>query len=109
MSNFCHKVLWTLLHLLANILEPIYYYGLEFREKFRYFIENIGTSRLPNDSNDAGLIEHQISNIKRFPKHLAVILTVNNQKDVDLNNLTKLVMWALNSGVNFISFYDYKG
>lgn len=110
MSNFAYKALWTLLHLLANLIETVYYIGLEFREKLRYFIENIGKPRLQNDSiSDAEFIERQIGKIKKFPKHLAVILSIDKQKDVDLNQLTNLVTWALHSGVTFISFYDYKG
>lgn len=107
MSDFLYKVLWTLLHLLANLIESIYYFGLEFRENLHNFIENIGKSRLPQD--DKQLLERHTTKLKKLPKHLAVILSVSCQKDVDLNKLTNLVIWALNSGVNFISFYDYEG
>ena len=54
-------------------------------------------------------IEQRLHELKKVPKHLAVILSINRESDVELSRLADLVAWALSSGVNFISFYDFKG
>lgn len=98
------------MHLLVDLIEAIYFFGLEFRENFSYFIKNISQPKHSHDYNDDRLlIESRIDELKKLPKHLAVILNANSEKDIDILQLTKLVLWALSSGVNFISFYDYKG
>lgn len=110
MSFSFYKVLWMILHLLADLIEAIYYFGLEFREKLVSFIKNISQTNTTADCKDENLlIERHIHEIKKHPKHIAVILNAKSKRDLDLHQLTNLVQWALSSGVNFISFYDYKG
>lgn len=110
MSFSFYKVLWMIVHLLADLIEAVYYFGLEFRENFSNFIKNISQPKQTHDfTDDRLLIQSRINEIKKLPKHLAVILNANSEKDVDLKQLTNLVLWALSSGVDFISFYDYKG
>jgi hypothetical protein len=110
MSVSLYKVLWFVLHLLADLVEAIYYFGLEFRENLLSFIKNISQTATGEDFKDEKcLIERHIHEIKKHPKHIAVVLTAKTKWDLDLSQLTKLVNWALSSGVNFISFYDYKG
>lgn len=105
-----NKVLWIIVHLLADLIEAIYYFGLEFRENLSNFVKNISQPRRVKSSIDDILtIESHLKGIKKLPKHLAVLLSVNSEKDVDVIKLTNLVLWALSSGVEFISFYDYKG
>ncbi|CRL04847.1 CLUMA_CG017900, isoform A [Clunio marinus] len=104
------KLLWIIAHLLADVLETIFYFGLEFRENFFNFIKKYTKSSWNHDSSDQRhQIELHLKNIKKIPKHLAVILNADSEKDIDLMQLTNLVDWSLISGVNFISFYDYKG
>lgn len=109
MSFSCYKVLWIIAHFLVDLLEAIYYFGLEFRKNFYNFIQNITKIRHQKTGDERHLIENHLNDIKKLPKHLAVILSVNSKSDVDLKQLTNLVLWSLSSGVNFISFYDYKG
>lgn len=110
MKSILLKAIWFLIHTLVNIIESLYYFGLEFRENFINFIKNSMRSRKLYSKDDENLlIARRIHELKRLPKHIAVILHINNEEDVDLFNLAKLVSWSLNSGVNFISFYDYKG
>lgn len=110
MSISSFKVLWFLLSWMSNLLEAIYYFGLEFRENFFHFIKTICLTESAVDCSDVRpRIDAHIREMKKLPKHLAVILTVKNKKDVDLAQLSNLVRWALNSGVHFISFYDFKG
>lgn len=110
MSFSYYRVLWIIIHSLADLVEAIYHFGLEFRENFSNFIKNM-TKSIQTDqlTSDRQLIERHLNKITKLPKHLAVILNVNSGKDVDLKQLTNLVLWSLSSGVNFISFYDYKG
>lgn len=107
------KVLWTIIHLLVSLVESGYNFGLEFREKsknFVNFIQNIGRSKRNHDyRDDKLLIERTLVEIRKYPRHLAVILNVNKQEDVDVSQLISLTIWAMSSGTNFISFYDYKG
>lgn len=110
MSFSYHKVLWIIAHFLADLIEAIYYFGLEFRENLFNFIKNISKpTQAHNYKDDRLIIESRISEIKKHPKHLAVILNANSGRDVDLEHLTNLVFWSLSSGAEFISFYDYKG
>ena len=110
MSISFFKVLWIIAHLLADLIEAIYYFGLEFRESFSNFVKFLSQSRQDKSfSDDSQTIESRIKEIKKLPKHVAVLLNANSEKDVDVKKLTNLVLWALSSGVEFISFYDYKG
>lgn len=110
MSFSYYRVLWIIIHSLADLVEAIYHFGLEFRENFSNYIKNMTKSRQTDQLTcDRQLIERHLNEITKLPKHLAVILSVNSVKDVDLQQLTNLVLWSLSAGVNFISFYDYKG
>lgn len=104
------KVLWYIIHLLVDLFESIYYFGFEFRENFLNFIKNI-TKDQPNSTKESELqlIENSVQDLEKIPKHIIVILNINNEKDVDLSKLASLIYWSMSSGVNFISFYDYKG
>lgn len=105
-----YKLLWILLHLVVDLFEAIYFFGLEFRENFANFIKSMTTERrFQGGEDDVQLIERHISHLKKLPKHLAVIVKAEDKRDVDLRKLSNLVLWSMNSGVNFISFYDYKG
>lgn len=107
MSFSYYKVLWIIIHYLVDILEAIYHFGLEFRENFINYIKNM--RQTGEFIDDRHLIERHLSEIKKLPQHLAVILNANSEKDVDLKQLSNLIFWSLSTGVNFISFYDYKG
>lgn len=110
MSFSYYRVIWIIIHSFADLVEAIYHFGLEFRENFSNYIKNMTKSRQTDQLTcDRQLIERHLNEITKLPKHLAVILSVNSEKDVDLNQLANLVFWSLSSGVNFISFYDYKG
>lgn len=110
MESIALKALWLFIHLIFDIIEAIYYFGQELREKIYCFIKNIGKDSQRNSKkHEIVFIETNISNLKKLPKHIGVILNLNNEKDVDLSKLANLVSWSLNSGVHFISFYDYKG
>lgn len=109
-SSSFYRLLWILAHNFVTVSVTIFYIGLEFREKIANFIKNITQERRKFVvGNERIYVESQSSYVKKLPKHLAVILTVDNEKDVDLGRLSNLVEWSLVSGVNFISFYDYKG
>lgn len=107
------KVLWIIIHLLTDFIETIYYFGLEFRENLTNFLINFinisQSRRVHNLFDDCQIIENRIKEIPKLPKHLAVILSANSENELDVRKLTSLVIWALSSGVEFISFYDYKG
>lgn len=103
--------LWMMLHWLADIIEAVFYFGLELREKLRCYTENIIKLRHPKRylEDEAQLIERHISKLSKTPKHLAVILTADKRNEVEPDKLANLVTWALTSGVNFITFYDFRG
>jgi hypothetical protein len=97
-------------HVLVEWLEAFYYFGLEFRDNLSNFINNVVRVRqLKTSTNEKVHIEQRLHEIKKVPKHLAVILNINRESDVDLSCLVDLVAWSLSSGINFISFYDFKG
>lgn len=58
---------------------------------------------------DKVIIDRNLHNLNKIPQHIAVLLYLKNETDVDLSQLSDLIFWSLNSGVNFISFYDFKG
>lgn len=110
MSFPFYRVLWIVLHFLADFAETIYHFGFELRENFSNYIKIMTKSRHTDQlTDDRQLIERHLSEIKKLPKHLTVLLNADSEKDVDLMQLTNLVLWSLSTGVNFISFYDYKG
>lgn len=110
MSFSYYKVLWLFVHAVFSIAEAIFHFSLEFRDNFCNFIKKISQSRCKHTStSDRHLIESQLHELKKLPKHMGVILSANSETDVDVQKLTCLVTWALSSGINFISFYDYKG
>lgn len=109
MRILCYKVLWTIVHLLANIAEAFHNLRLEFQQNLFNFIKNLGQHNKNKVINDRLVIENHLHVLEKLPKHLGVILNATKQTDVDVRQLAKIVFWALSSGVNFISFYDYKG
>lgn len=111
MKSAFYKVLWILVHRLFDLFEVIFIFGLECHEKLINFIINIPKSRRTDSfCDDQKIIEHSLNEMKKIPKHLAVILYLDDTSDGDdLIQLSKLVLWSLRSGVSFISFYDYKG
>ena len=110
MESVLLKVLWYLIHLLVDLFETIYYFGLEFRENFYNFFKNITKDQpISTKESELQLIESSVVDLEKIPKHIIVILNINNEKDVDLSQLTNLIYWSLSSGINYISFYDYKG
>lgn len=110
MESVLLKVLWYLIHLLVDLFETFYYFGLEFRENFYNFIKNITKDQpISTKESELQLIESSVLDLEKIPKHIIVILNINNEKDVDLSQLTNLIYWSLSSGINYISFYDYKG
>lgn len=108
MSIF-HKIVWILLHTIANIAEKIYEIGLFLYEILKNF-QRAHNSR-KSSNYEKSVIEEHIHNLKKIPQHLAVLLNCN-AKDCELpkyENLANLVCWAFELGINYISFYDYRG
>jgi len=103
MTETIYRVLWILIHWLVDVVERIYWFGVEI-------CELVNKLRQTDDGrDDRQLIERSVLELSKLPKHLAVVLNLQKQRDANLRLLSKLVCWALNSQVNFISFYDYKG
>lgn len=110
MSFSCYKVLWILLHFIVNVLEALFYFGLEFRDKISNFTKNFNQSPIRHEKADERqLIESHLHELTKLPKHLGVILNASSENDVDLKKLASLLSWALGTGINVISFYDYRG
>lgn len=110
MENTLLKIIYLIVHVLVEWIEEFYYFGLEFRDNFYNFVNNVVRDRQMKTLQDEKvLIEQRLHELKKVPRHLAVILHLNRETDVDLSRLADLVSWSLSSGVNFISFYDFKG
>lgn len=110
MENKLLKLIYLIVHVLVEWIEELYYFGLEFRDNLSNFVNNVVRVRqLRASVHEKVHIEQRLHDLKKVPKHLAVILSINRESDVDLSRLADLVSWALSSGVNFISFYDFKG
>jgi hypothetical protein len=110
MESVILKAIWFIVHLVVDLIEALFYCGLELRENFGYFIKNITADGLgTRQGHEIAYIESSVGELKKLPKHIAVILSLECERDVDLSKLANLVSWSLSSGVNFISFYDYKG
>lgn len=110
MENSLLKLVYLIVHVLVEWIEAFYYFGLEFRDNFYNFVNNVLQKRPTRTSADEKVyIEQRVQEIKKVPKHIAVILNISRETDVDLSRLADLVSWSLSSGVNFISFYDFKG
>lgn len=110
MESVILKATWFLIHFIVDLIETLFNFGLELRENFNNFIKNISSEiHWRSKDDEIAFIETRISELKKLPKHIVVILNLSNERDVDLSKLANLVSWSLYSGVNFISFYDYKG
>lgn len=105
MSSSIHKLIWIVVHLLANLITKLYLFGIQFCDFSSHFFKNIQNN---NSNNEKRMIDGSINEIKKVPQHLAVMLDLENEKP-DLQTLTNLVFWSLNCGINYISFYDYEG
>lgn len=106
MENKLLKLIYLIVHVLVEWIEASYYFGLEFRDNLLNFINNVVPIRQLMTSAQ---MQQRLHELKKVPKHLAVILNIKRETDVDLSRLADLVSWSLGSGVNFISFYDFKG
>jgi hypothetical protein len=105
-----YKLIYLIIHVLVYIFEALLHFGLEFSQEILYFISYyVKDRRKGSFVDEAVLIERRVQDLDKIPQHIAVILHINNETDVDLSKLSDLVSWSLNSGVNFISFYDFKG
>jgi hypothetical protein len=102
-----YKIIWHLINIAFSLFETIFFFSIELRE----YVDNFINSTMPKHQDDEKLlIEKNVRVLKKVPKHIAVILTIDSEKDVDLMRLTDLVFWALHTkGIDFISFYDCKG
>lgn len=110
MENIFLKLIYLIVHAVVEWIEAFYYFGLEFRDNFHDFINNLLSIRRSRTlASDKLYIEQRVHEIKKIPKHFAVILNISDETDVDLSRLVDLVSWTLSSGVNFITFYDFKG
>lgn len=110
MESLVLRILWHIIHAIVNIIEVLYHFGFEFRENLSNFIKNINKDNLlSTKESEIQRIERSVQDLEKIPEHIVVILDINNEKDVDLSKLTSLIFWSMNSGVFFISFYDYKG
>jgi hypothetical protein len=110
MENRLLKLIYLIIHVLVNCIESFFYFGLEFQEKIFYFINYVAKERRKGSAaEETQLIERKVQDLDKIPQHIAVILHIKSEQDVDLSRLSDLVSWSLNSGVNFISFYDFKG
>lgn len=110
MENFLIKIIYLIIHTLIDWLEAFYYFGLEFRDNFYDFINKIiREDKSKSFEDEIVIIERKVQELKKIPKHIAVLLNLQDETDVDLSRLSDLIFWALNSGINFISFYDHKG
>lgn len=92
-----YKVLLVLLHILYSGLEFLYDICIYVKINF---IENNRNSKL----EDAYIAK--IQQFEKIPKHLTVILGTEKPS---LQDLANLVLWSLNAGIPFISFYDHEG
>lgn len=110
MDSVIARLTWYFIHLIANVIEAIFYFGLEFRENIHNFVKNISSGRPARTlASDICEIERSIQELEKIPKHIIVIINNERKEDVDLSNLTSLIFWAMHSGVHFISFYDCRG
>lgn len=110
MENSILKLIYLIVHMLVDCIETIFYFGLEFRDKFFNFINNsLKEGNITSSANEKVIIERNLQSLKKIPQHIAVILNIRNKGDVELSKLVDLIHWSLISGINFISFYDFKG
>ena len=104
MSSVVHKILWLLLHWLADLIERIYFACLQ--------LQQILTQRWTRKHNystiENNIIQNNINHLQKIPQHLAVILNLSQEK-ADYDSLTQLIFWSLQAGISYISFYDYQG
>jgi hypothetical protein len=113
MNSLVYKWLYIIIHNLVNVFEEIFHIGFEIYEKIEKFVNyklHPWFDKLKNKHNDRCFIYNNSECLKsKLPKHLAVILQLNDKKDVDLEKLSQIVEWSLVSGVNYLTFYDIRG
>ena len=110
MENILSRLLYLIIHHLVDSVEAIFYFGLEFRDNLYNFVNNLLRDRKRTTlDGEKAIIDRNLHNLDKIPQHIAVLLHLKNGTDVDLSQLSDLIFWSLNSGVNFISFYDFKG
>lgn len=103
MSSVVHKLLWLLLHWLADLIERIYFACLRLQQIFTQ-----RWTRKQSYSTENIIIQSNVNHLQKIPQHLAVILNLSQEK-ADYESLTKLIFWSLQAGISYISFYDYQG
>lgn len=104
------RIIYLIIHLLVDYVESFFYFGLEFRDKFYNFINTLLRDRKRTSLDDEkAILDWNLQILDKIPQHIAVLLHLNEETDVDLSKLSDLIFWSLHSGVNFISFYDFKG
>lgn len=96
-SYYIYKLVLVFLHAI--------YSGLEFLHDIWIYVK----INFIENNRDQRLEERYLVKIKQFekiPQHITVILGTEKPCMRDLANL---VLWCLNAGISFISFYDHEG
>lgn len=100
LSRLLSQFLFTLIHLLLNVLVAVQNVYSRFRIK---------QCILPQDEvtkSDIRVILKHLPKVTKKLKHL-VILTDTEQHS--FNDLARMVIWSLVAGISYVSFYDITG
>lgn len=96
-----YKVLYVLIHTLYTIIEFVWTIVSHIYDRLKVIYTGLG-----NDKKEIDHLQQRLSRISKIPKHLTVILGVEEYTTIDLANL---ICWCISVKIPYISFYDFKG
>lgn len=96
-----YQSLWLLLHAICRLVAAV-------QRTWLHALRTTALSFEPERSTerDSQLIDKCRADLAKLPRHVAVILNDNVE---GADRLARLIYWAEQTGIEHLSFYDYRG
>lgn len=101
MMQKIYQSVWLLLHALFRLFVTVHGTWLHTLRMVALSFEPERT-----DERDDQLIGKCRADLAKLPRHVAVIL---NENDDGADRLARLIRWTEQTGIEHISFFDYRG
>lgn len=102
-----YKMNWMLIYYVAILLDLIFVMVKGIKTRLGHLSASLlhpALTKTPESTLDL-LLNHK-EELKKHPKHLAVILS---NRTIQYEDLSKLIHWAMGLGIECFSLYDPKG
>lgn len=111
-NKFIHMMLNVKIYYLIYILMHIIFDVIERSIQAYYLVISHALSTIYRDHRTPALINKDVSDLKKIPQHLSVILTVHtaeNGLETLMDEVAELAAWSACAGITQLSVYERTG